>query len=241
MPGASVFTRMPMRANSRASGSIMPTTPPFDAEYAAWPIWPSNAAIDAVLTMTPRSPSAFASFDCMRKAASLDTRNEPTRLMAIVRAKKSPAIGPSRPSARAAPMTPAQFTASVMPPMRSLARSSADCTAVSSATSAATKEARSPRSRALVSPCSAFRSRRAAWPPAAMTRSAVASPSPDAPPVITAFALLRSTSISPLPGPWFDSRRSRHLNRHGHRFAAANAQRCDAATAAPPAAARVSG
>ena len=33
----------------------MPTTPPLDAEYAAWPIWPSNAATDAVLTMTPRS------------------------------------------------------------------------------------------------------------------------------------------------------------------------------------------
>ena len=37
-------------------GSVMPTMPPFDAEYAAWPICPSKAATDAVLTMTPRSP-----------------------------------------------------------------------------------------------------------------------------------------------------------------------------------------
>jgi hypothetical protein len=41
MPGAIVLTRMPKRASSRAIGSVMPTTPPFDAEYAACPIWPS--------------------------------------------------------------------------------------------------------------------------------------------------------------------------------------------------------
>ena len=32
MPGAIVMTRMPERARSRAMGSVMPTTPPFDAE-----------------------------------------------------------------------------------------------------------------------------------------------------------------------------------------------------------------
>ena len=41
MPGAMVITRMPKRASSRAIGRVMPTTPPFEAEYAAWPIWPS--------------------------------------------------------------------------------------------------------------------------------------------------------------------------------------------------------
>ena len=40
-PGATVITRTPMRANSRAIGRVMPITPPFEAEYAAWPIWPS--------------------------------------------------------------------------------------------------------------------------------------------------------------------------------------------------------
>jgi hypothetical protein len=41
MPGAIVMLRMPLRARSRAIGKVMPTMPPFDAEYAAWPICPS--------------------------------------------------------------------------------------------------------------------------------------------------------------------------------------------------------
>ena len=41
MPGAMVMLRMPLRARSRAIGSVMPTTPPLEALYAAWPIWPS--------------------------------------------------------------------------------------------------------------------------------------------------------------------------------------------------------
>src|SRR6185503_18182277 len=32
MPGAMVHTRMPLRERSRAIGSVIPTTPPFDAE-----------------------------------------------------------------------------------------------------------------------------------------------------------------------------------------------------------------
>ena len=55
-------TRTPIRANSRAIGSVIATIPPFEAEYAACPICPSNAATDAVLTMTPRSPPEFGSF-----------------------------------------------------------------------------------------------------------------------------------------------------------------------------------
>src|SRR6185295_18821073 len=44
MPGAIVMLRMPLRARSRAIGSVMPTTPPLLAAYAAWSIWPSKAA-----------------------------------------------------------------------------------------------------------------------------------------------------------------------------------------------------
>ena len=51
-----MFTRMPTAARSRATGRVMPTTPPLDDEYAAWPIWPSNAATLAMLTIAPRSP-----------------------------------------------------------------------------------------------------------------------------------------------------------------------------------------
>jgi hypothetical protein len=39
----------------------MPTTPPFDAEYDAWPIWPSKAATEAMLTIAPRSPCSSGS------------------------------------------------------------------------------------------------------------------------------------------------------------------------------------
>ena len=35
--------------------------PPFDAAYAAWPTWPSYAAMEAVLTMTPRWPCSSGS------------------------------------------------------------------------------------------------------------------------------------------------------------------------------------
>ena len=34
-PGATVLTRTPTAARSRAIGRVMPTTPPFDDEYAA--------------------------------------------------------------------------------------------------------------------------------------------------------------------------------------------------------------
>ena len=37
-PGAMVFTRIRCWARSRAIGSVIPTIPLFDAEYAAWPI-----------------------------------------------------------------------------------------------------------------------------------------------------------------------------------------------------------
>jgi len=56
MPGAMVMLRMPLRARSRAIGSVMPTTLPLLAAYAAWPIWPPQAATLAVLISTPRSP-----------------------------------------------------------------------------------------------------------------------------------------------------------------------------------------
>ena len=70
-----VQTRTPHCARSRASGSVMPThAAPLEAEYASWPTWPSNAATEAVLTITPRSPSldadGSASSRAMRAAAS---------------------------------------------------------------------------------------------------------------------------------------------------------------------------
>lgn len=39
LPGAMVTTRIPCLARSLAMGSVMPTTPALDAEYAACPIY----------------------------------------------------------------------------------------------------------------------------------------------------------------------------------------------------------
>ncbi len=34
-----VMTLMPIGARSRAMGRVIPTMPPLEAEYAAWPTW----------------------------------------------------------------------------------------------------------------------------------------------------------------------------------------------------------
>ena len=57
-PGAIAITRIPWRPSSRASWIVRLTMPPFDAVYAAWPNCPSHAAVEAVFTITPRSPSS---------------------------------------------------------------------------------------------------------------------------------------------------------------------------------------
>jgi len=44
------------RADADLARGEVALTLPFEAAYATWPICPSYAAIDAVLTITPRSP-----------------------------------------------------------------------------------------------------------------------------------------------------------------------------------------
>ncbi len=58
MPGAIVSTRIPYEPRSRAMGSVIAATAPLLAPYATWPFWPSIAATEAQLMMTPRSPLA---------------------------------------------------------------------------------------------------------------------------------------------------------------------------------------
>ena len=55
--------------------------PPLEEEYAAWPTWPSYAAIDAVLMITPRWPCSSGSVSAIRSAASAITLNVPIRLI----------------------------------------------------------------------------------------------------------------------------------------------------------------
>src|SRR6476659_7312743 len=109
-PGAIVHTRMPAAERSRAAVNVSDTTPPFDAEYAAWPIWPSYAATDAVFTITPRWPSSSGSFADIADAASRITLNVPMRLISITRRNVSREWGaPLRLIVRSAQPMPAQW------------------------------------------------------------------------------------------------------------------------------------
>ena len=84
MPGAIVQIRIPNLPKSRAIGNVIPTTPALLAEYAAWPICPSNAATDAVFTITPLSPvSGSASFCDIARAHNRNTLNVPIKFIEI--------------------------------------------------------------------------------------------------------------------------------------------------------------
>ena len=72
----------------------------------------------------------------------------------MTRLKFSAGQGPSRPRVRPAVAIPAQFTASVMPPMNSFAACIAARTAASFDTSVWMNLARAPSDAALASPCS---------------------------------------------------------------------------------------
>src|SRR6478735_681510 len=95
---------MPDAARSRATGSVRPTRPPFEAAYAAWPICPSNAATDDTLTIAPRSPAASGSLRLIAVAPMRTASNVPIRLIATTRLKASrscaESYSPSRPMVR---------------------------------------------------------------------------------------------------------------------------------------------
>src|SRR3954468_6978423 len=182
MPGAIVHTRMSLSARSRAMGSVMPTTPPFDALYAAWPICPSNAATDAVLTMTPRSPST-GSLSTMAAGASRMTLKVPIRLIRTTFSNASSGSTPCLPRTRAGVPTPAQLTT-----IRSGAWPTAVCTAACTPASSVTSRPAKlpPISFARSSPGDDGRSAMTTCAPAFASSVAVASPSPLAPPVTIA-------------------------------------------------------
>src|ERR687896_534422 len=179
-PGAIVQTRMPSRARSRAAGKVKPTTPPFDAEYAVWPIWPSKAAIEAVITTAPRSPSASGSPAAIAAAARRSTLKVPIRFTRTKVSNGWSAAGPSFFTVRSAHPTPRHDTASRSPSTDSTAA----CTCASSVTSAAMNAP--PISAASAPPRSSFRSATVTRAPRAASSRAVASPSPDAPPATSA-------------------------------------------------------
>src|SRR6185312_16957134 len=184
-PGAMVTTRMPLRASSRAIGSVRPTSPPFDALYAACPICPSYAATDAVKTITPRSPPPLGVLRAIASAARRAMLNDPIRLMLIVRANEARLCGPSLPSIFSPCTTPAQLTMPCSAPNALCAASTAALPLASSVTSVRTNFAAAPSSLASALPSRSLTSASTAFPPPATTIRAVAAPRPDAPPLIT--------------------------------------------------------
>lgn len=188
-----VTTRIASEARSRAIGNVMPTTPPFDAEYAAWPIWPSKAATDAVFTMTPRS-SPSSAFSAIAVAANRITLNVPIRFTEITFEKASSGNAPFLPVVLIALPMPAQFTTIARVPS-SLARSTAACTAASSVTSAGAKRTASPRA-ASAEVSALGRSIATTRAPPATRRVTVARPRPEAPPVTSAVLFFRSITVS---------------------------------------------
>src|SRR6476619_2827980 len=88
-PGAMVTTRIRSRDRSRAIGRVMPTTPPLEAEYAAWPTCPSKAATLARLTMAPRSPDSVGSLRAIAVPTRRTQSKVPIRLIATTFEKAS--------------------------------------------------------------------------------------------------------------------------------------------------------
>src|SRR3954468_15651637 len=182
MPGAIVQTRINLSARSRAIGNVMPTTPPLEALYAAWPICPSNAATDAVLTITPRSPST-GSVSTIAAAARRMTLKVPIRLIRTTFSNASSGNTPCLPSTRAGVPTPAQLMT-----IRSGAWPTAVCTACCTPASSVTSRPAKlpPISFARSAPGDEGKSAMTTCAPAFASSVAVASPSPLAPPVTIA-------------------------------------------------------
>ncbi len=137
------------------------------------------------MTITPRSPSALGWFVDIRAAARRIQLKVPIRLIWIVRVNAARSAGPRLPKVFSAVPIPAQFTRPCTEPKRATAASRAAVTSSGFVTSAPANSARSPRAAATSLPGERGRSSSTTAPPAAWSRSAVARPRPEAPPVIT--------------------------------------------------------
>src|ERR1700733_13206062 len=137
--------------------------------------------------ITPRSPASSPAW-LIRYAASRITLNVPMRLTWITRVKDSSGNGPSLLVVRAAVPMPAQLTTiRGTPPARAPAASSAASTSAGLVTSPAANATRGPRSPATAWPSEPGRSRMTTDAPASCSRTVVARPRPDAPPVTRAM------------------------------------------------------
>eukprot|EP01139_Manchomonas_bermudensis_P002130 Amastigsp_a3795_64.p3 type:complete len:175 gc:universal Amastigsp_a3795_64:80-604(+) len=132
MPGAIVHERMPWVMNSRARTIVSARMAPLLLAYEAWPTWPSNAATDAVLMSTPRSPAASVmGWFTISAATCLQTLKVPTTFTSSTLRNSSSGVL----SARLAVAMPAQLTAPLMVPNAFLVSAIARATSASEVTS----------------------------------------------------------------------------------------------------------
>ena len=135
---------------------------------------------------TPRSAPASGSFSIIAAAAVRRTLKVPIRLTLITVSKCSRSWAPRERAMRSAQPIPAQQTEIRSPSGAAAARSTAAATAAGSVTS--TGRNSPPISAARSLPRSASRSAITTFAPATASERAVASPRPEAPPVISAPA-----------------------------------------------------
>src|SRR5262245_20134263 len=177
-PGATQFTRTPLRRYSSARQRVRCTTPAFDAQYAAENGCALIPAFDAMFTIEPPPSRRCGS-------AARHTRNVPVRLTASVRCHSSTGsscVWKNRP-------IPAQFTTTRGCPRSRHAPATASCTESASETSTLYARATPPcsaMSTAVFSAPSTAMSKHATGAPSLARSSAVARPNPDPAPVMSA-------------------------------------------------------
>ena len=177
-PGHTALTRMPCGAYSIAAVRVSPRTPCLLALYGDANGAPRSASVDATLTIAPRPRIASSS----ARIAS----HVPRRFTATMRSHSS--TGYSWVFAWPPP-TPAQFAAQSSRPQVWIASRTTVRSALSFATSAATKRTSAPSApsaETTASPPSASMSDATTRAPMPASSSAVARPIPDAAPVTTA-------------------------------------------------------
>ena len=148
--------------------------------------------------MTPRLPSASGSLREMTEASWVMHSMVPSRLMSTTRSHSLRMCGvPSLAMVRTAVPVPAQLTA-----MRNGASSAAAATASATCSASVTSHFTNfnPSSRASASPFSMLKSTIVTCAPAACRRRAVASPSPEAPPLTIAAAPVASMAAQTRDG-----------------------------------------
>ena len=101
----------PCRARSRAIGRVIPTTPPLDAEYAAWPIWPVEGGDRRGVDDHAALAVDLGSVAAMRRGRQPDHVEGADQVDLDHPARTARAAsGPSLPSTRPAVPMPAQLT-----------------------------------------------------------------------------------------------------------------------------------